>query len=246
MWESNDPKDLRIVVLILRALANWDNTELSAASGVSRNMIAKYLEGERAPSRRTLERLAKAVRFPLELLEPLISLVRVLRLAWEEARSRPEAIIAVGRKADALSESWVSAAGALYLAQLGAFQQEGEPEAVRREAKEACLRLRALPSELRRVAVPVARSLHNWGVVEFLCAESEATASHHTEEALELAELALLVARQLPPSIRSLAQAYAWGFLGNAHRVGGKLSAAAEAFSNMKSLCGRPAVLRAH
>jgi tetratricopeptide (TPR) repeat protein len=236
MWELRDPKDLRIVVLVLRGLRNWDNLTLSAASGVSRNKIAEYLAGDRAPSRRTLERLAAAVGFPRELLDPLISLIRVLRLIWEQAPGRPETLAALGRKVEALPEDWSRSAGALYLAQLGVVQQDEDPEKVRRLARDACSRLMTLSVDLRRVAVPLAKSLHTWGVVELLCAESEGAAAHSAGEALELSELALLTADQLPPSIRSQAQGYAWSHMGNSHRVGGELPTANKAFGLSASL----------
>jgi len=50
------------------------------------------------------------------------------------------------------------------------------------------------------------------------------------EEALELAELALFIAEQVPEDRRSPALSYCWGYIGNARRVATEFDAADEAF----------------
>ena len=232
---AGDPEDLRYVVIFLRAFGRLDRSELSAKSGVSRNLIAAYEAGDKAPSRRTLERLAAAVGYPCALLEPLLSFIRLFRIAWEQGPWRPAAPVTLGEAADTLFEGAIRAAATLHLARLSR-PREGDPEEARRTARDAWARLKALPLKLQRLAVPVAQGLCTWAGVEVLCAESERAAAHSAVMARELAELALQVADRVEPGIRLQAQAYAWPFMGNSLRVAGKLNDAEAAFVRAASL----------
>ncbi len=83
MARWGDPADLRLVVKFLRSLADWTQEELSRKSGVDRGLISDYELGIKAPTRRTLERLAFAVRLPFSHVEALLPLFRAARLARE-------------------------------------------------------------------------------------------------------------------------------------------------------------------
>lgn len=82
----------------------------------------------------------------------------------------------------------------------------------------------------------------SWGLCELLCRQSRETATRDAVQAVELAELAVLVADRLPPNspfepewLLEL-QALAWAYLGNARRVLGELRSAEEAFSRADEL----------
>jgi tetratricopeptide (TPR) repeat protein len=102
-------------------------------------------------------------------------------------------------------------------------------------------KLRAFSPQKRRGLVQDTDRFLSWGLCELLCRESEKTASAHPEEALDLAELAVLIALRLPAGrlpagllmeaeyLEEL-RAYAWAHLGNARRVLGELRSADEAF----------------
>ncbi|HEX4963167.1 MAG TPA: tetratricopeptide repeat protein [Thermoanaerobaculia bacterium] len=97
-------------------------------------------------------------------------------------------------------------------------------------------RLHAFSPEKRRGLVQDTDRFLSWGLCELLCQQSREAVSGDPEEALELAELAVLVARRLPPGqpveeewLEEL-RAYAWASLGNARRVLGELRSADEAF----------------
>lgn len=96
--------------------------------------------------------------------------------------------------------------------------------------------LRQLPQP-RRVSLAQGRNpFLSWGFCEFLCRTSRGLAGQEPEQAIEMAELAVLVAEGLSEEgsveerwlyqLRSLA----WAHLGNARRVRGDLSAAESDF----------------
>lgn len=98
-------------------------------------------------------------------------------------------------------------------------------------------RLAAFSPEQRAGLVRASRSFVSWGLCELLCEESRKRAAQAPDEALALAELAVLVADSIedgePAEERWGYQlrARAWAYLGNARRVGGDLPAAEQAFS---------------
>lgn len=89
MARQGDPADLRLVVGFLRSLPNWTQDELSKASGVDRGLISHYETGNKAPSRKTLKRLAAAVRVPFSHVEALLPMFRAARLAREGKGGAP-------------------------------------------------------------------------------------------------------------------------------------------------------------
>jgi len=83
MARLGDPADLRLTVSFLRSLRRWSQEKLSEESGVDRGLISDYELGKKAPSRRTLERLAAAVGLPYSFVERLLPIFRAARLAVE-------------------------------------------------------------------------------------------------------------------------------------------------------------------
>jgi transcriptional regulator with XRE-family HTH domain len=105
MARQGDPADLRLIVVFLRSLRRWTQEELSQASGVDRGLISDYELGRKAPTQRTLERLAAGVGLPYGYLEALLPLFRSARQAVEgrPASGDPEEVEA--------RESFVEEAG---------------------------------------------------------------------------------------------------------------------------------------
>ena len=72
-----------------------------------------------------------------------------------------------------------------------------------------------------------------WALAERVSHESERAAAHKVEDALELADLALSIAKRIsgPESWRPRVEGYCWAHVANARRVGNDLSGAGEAFA---------------
>ncbi len=107
----------------------------------------------------------------------------------------------------------------------------------RMEAPGLWRELDSLPIEEVRRRIQTDSRLASWGLCELLCHESKKRAADHAPRAMELVEMAVLIADLLdetgPIEDRWVYQlrAYAWAHLGNARRVFGNLRGADEAFS---------------
>ena len=87
MARQGDPADLRLIVMFLRSVRRWTQEELSQASGVDRGLISDYELGNKAPTHRTLARLAAGAGLPHSFLETLLPTFRAARLAVEGRRT---------------------------------------------------------------------------------------------------------------------------------------------------------------
>ncbi len=242
MARQGDPADLRLVVKFLRSLPDWTQEELSRESGVDRGLISDYELGDKAPTRKTLERLASAVRLPFSHVEALLPLFRAARLARAGERAATASV--PGSVADGLDQAILGAV----LPRIRPHLLELEAQVIggrsapapqdRQEAGELCESLRGLAPKQRRAAVETEPKYWTWAVAERLCVESEHAAARRADQAAELAKLALRVAELVPgaESWRARLQGYAWAFVANARRVQGDLPGAEEAFAQSDRL----------
>jgi len=109
-----------------------------------------------------------------------------------------------------------------YLIEEAAAEAEGPPpEEARREAEEICAALLPYPpAERRRLLDLSVRAKRSWAVAEAFAHASARAAADRVDEARDLAELALEVARQVPGEARrARTEGYCTGFLSNVQRV---------------------------
>src|SRR6476661_5595228 len=83
MARQGDPADLRLMVVFLRSIRRWTQEEFSRASGVDRGLISDYELGDKAPSNKTLARLAAGAGLPYAFVEALLPTFRAARLSAE-------------------------------------------------------------------------------------------------------------------------------------------------------------------
>jgi transcriptional regulator with XRE-family HTH domain len=83
MARQGDPADLRLIVVFLRSIRRWTQEEFSRASGVDRGLISDYELGNKAPSSKTLARLAAGAGVPYSFVETLLPAFRAARLTAE-------------------------------------------------------------------------------------------------------------------------------------------------------------------
>jgi tetratricopeptide (TPR) repeat protein len=108
----------------------------------------------------------------------------------------------------------------------------------REEAEELFQRLKGFSPADRRVLAEGGPEYHTWAFCVRLCDESERAAAHSADQALEWAEIACTVARQVPGSeaFRSHLCGFAEPFRGNSLRVKGDLPDSAAAFVEARKL----------
>jgi transcriptional regulator with XRE-family HTH domain len=244
MAESKNPADLRVAIIFLRAVREWDQGELAAASGVSASTISRYESGEAAPTLKSFEQIVDAVGVPASTLARLFAVIRSARAAvrytgWSEQAGDVDAIAA--QFSDHMFDIARDAASML-LERLSTHRQEAAEaerppcEEDRRPAPSLWARLARHDTETRRVLVEEGREYQSWAVCEQAAAASrEAT---NPREALELAELALLIAELAPgqPSWRSRLEGYALAHVSRARRACGDLAGAGQAFTRAREL----------
>ncbi|HVT56762.1 MAG TPA: helix-turn-helix transcriptional regulator [Thermoanaerobaculia bacterium] len=219
-----------VAVALLRARCGWTQRQLAAAAGVHRTMISDYESGKRRPTRRTLERLAKAAGVSLDWL---------LVLARAAGDAPNHALGQSMQPAEAIGRA-VTRAAQVRTAELAAMLALPDcpaaappPAKARARAAELWEDFAGLAPRERQLLLARARDYRSWPLVERLCSESVSAAPADLKTAARLADLALEVARALgeDAASRSRAQGYAWAFIANARRVSGDLHGADRAFS---------------
>jgi transcriptional regulator with XRE-family HTH domain len=236
---GRDPNDLRVALVLLRELRGWTREALADASGVPASTVSEYETGELAPSAGNLRRLMEAFRFPPPLLDGLLAFLRALRqvitLGDAPGAGSPAEIDRVAAGTGQAVEELTRASFSLAVAQL-APAGSAPAAADRREAPALWARLEPLSPAERLGLVRGGERFRGWALAERLCAESAREAADRPEKAVELAELALEIARLVPGDERWRArlQGYVLVFLGHAHRVSGNLPAAEEAFARSR------------
>ncbi|MEO6194656.1 MAG: helix-turn-helix transcriptional regulator [Thermoanaerobaculia bacterium] len=237
MTTTEDAKVLSLTVVFLRFFADMTQAELGRAAGIDQGLISRYESGKHVPPEESLRRMAAAAGVPW-------SQVIFLRRAYSTilqatARGKAGGLDTEPLDAGALEISLERAllVVATYLAE--ETSRESSPEEERREAERIWEALEELPASRRRRLIEL--SLHagrSWALAERLCEASLRTAAAEPEEALELADLALFIAGQVPgeEGWRSRVEGYCWAHVANARRAAGDLAGADEACARARDL----------
>ncbi len=232
---KEDLGNLGTAIAVLRTVRGRDQAALARAAGVQASSISDYERGKVRPSPRTLSRLLAGLRLPASALGAALGFVRSLQGAEEGA-------LAAGPEAADASFGDAAAAFARVAATLAKERPQADPsrDAPGSEAEASWLweRLRRYGARERRAVVNESPRFSSWGLCVLLCEESARMATDEARKAVDLAELALLVAARVPGSEpwRLRLQGWASAFLGNARRAQGNLVAAAEAFARSHQL----------
>ncbi len=224
--------DLSIALTFLRSGQGWSQADLGKAAGISLKILNDYERGRKTLTRERLEYLAAFLGVPPERIDATLALLaanRASSLARDsETHRRIETVAA--RIGNLMAASARSSLSLLTL--------EGEALQARQKAGLLWDRLRRRAPAERRSLVSRGLRFRTWALCERVAAESIRKAPNHPREALELAELALLIAEQLPGertwSLRL--QGYAWAHVSNARRVCNDLNGAEDAMVRARKL----------
>ena len=223
--------DLSIVFTFLRLGLGWSQADLEKASGISANLISDYERGGKALHRERLEDLIAYMGLPPEAIDATLATLAANRAAVRAPRDSPDSSSETARRIEALAIRLGTGVTGFARATFLELTVEGEALHARQRAGLLWDRLRRRTPAERRTLVEKGRKYRTWALCERIAAESIRKAPNHPREALELAELALLVAERLPGertwSLRL--QGYAWAHVSNARRVCNDLPGAEEA-----------------
>ncbi|HSS78788.1 MAG TPA: helix-turn-helix domain-containing protein [Thermoanaerobaculia bacterium] len=247
-----DLPDLSIVLTFLRLGQGWGQTKLAEAAGLSPKVLNDLERGWRTLTRPKLEQLIAFMGLPPAAIdETLETLARNRAMARaphptagqaSEAQNRVEAIAAqAGKLARGFTRSTLTL-----------LTVEGEALKARQHAEELWNRLKRRKPAERRKLVERGLEFHTWALCERVARESITAAPNQPQPALELAELALLIAELLPGDAlqRAQTQSYAWAHVGNGRHVCNDLPGADEALARARKLweegtAGEPGFLSA-
>jgi transcriptional regulator with XRE-family HTH domain len=233
VMEKGDPRVLKHVARSLRLHTGLEQKAFGKACRVDQSNVSRYEKGEVAPSDETLRRMAEAARLPWSLVVMMIRFFADLLSAADRATGHlPESPAAAPPVEPALLDS-LELALIPYLIEEAAAEAEGPPaEEARREAEEICAALLPYPPvERRRLLDLSVRAKRSWALAEAFAHASARAAADRVDEARELAELALEVARRVPGEAqRARTEGYCTGFLANALRVATDFDPASVAF----------------
>ncbi len=234
-----------LTLLSLRIGCDVSPKALAAALG-SRDdkVVTRYETGDRSLIREKLDELVAPLGKPPEAVDLLLytfGLIFPERVEGAEAGKEADPFdLAPDERQEA--DRFVLVAGWAVAEELRTTvvrrKREEKLAAARREAEASLTELLAAPRAERRQLVRVYPAFRSWALVAVLCEASVQSAAHRVEQARELSGLALFVARRLSGRKRNRlrAEAFAWAFVANAHRVATDFDAADRAFAHAWAL----------
>ncbi len=244
----DNPEDVKMVVIFLRLLRGWTQAELAEAAGLSLSAVWRYENEDLVDSEPVLEEIALAVGLPSRMLDRVFTWVAAARAAVASAIDPGDPdlrIDAIASEMTAGLSDLVYSATALILRgspelEIGPWARPAAPPRPedREEATELWEALKRHEPSTRQVLVEDSRRFQKWVLCERLCAESVQALAGSADEALELAELALLVAERAPgeESWCQRLQGYAWAHVANVRRAREDRPGAKEAFDHARLL----------
>ncbi|MFY9821204.1 MAG: hypothetical protein WAM82_07470 [Thermoanaerobaculia bacterium] len=229
---ENDPES-RLALVLFRSSLLLQQGDFARAAGIAPGQYGFYERGERPTPRHVLEKAAVAAGFPLYLLDLLLWVIRSFR-AVARGKSRADRAFAEGFFAELVSLIRQAADVILTPARAARPARIALPVAEDRvEAAALWANLEPCTAAERRMLVEELAEYRTWALCERVARESVAAAANQPAEALDLAELALLIAELAPGEAlwRRLLQSYAWAHVSNSRRVCNDLPGAEEAMA---------------
>jgi len=226
--EKKIDEDARLALVLLRSYMRWEQGDLAREARIAPSQVSVYERGKRTVPPEVLARAADAAGFPRYLLAPLKRSIRSFRAA---AKGR-------ARAARVLGEDFVSELidlGSLVVDTIVGDLDPDEPMRApspedREEAADLWAQMERRTPKQRQALAEEAEEFQSWALCERVAAASAEKAASQPRKALELAELALLIAKHAPgnPAWRSRLQGYALAHVSRARRACGDLAEAEE------------------
>ncbi len=230
--EANSPES-RLALVLFRYSLLLEQGEFARTAGIAPSQLSVYERGERAAPRPVLEKAAVAAGFPVELLDSLLWGLCSFRAATG-GTSRADRIFVGGMAAELIALARQGADA--ILEPLVPPRPAGRAMPVvedRVEAEALWAELEPCGTADRRMLAEDLEEYRSWGLCVRVAAESLGKAANQPQEALELAELALLIAELAPgeDAWRSRLQGYAGAHVANGRRICNDLPGAKKALA---------------
>ncbi len=220
---------------VLRGARNKKANWLADAMELKPGTLSDLERGKVVPSRELLDLAAAKLGLPPHHVDRTLAFLRLT----DAAAAAPSPESAAEREIDRLAVEKGLEMETLYRSVLQSARRKAAAVAERQKAAVLWPRLRLHSAAVRSAVVRENQDFRCWPLAETICHESIEAAAHDADEALELAELAVVVADCLPDSeaLRQRTQGYARFHLGNARRVRGRsLPEADDTFSEANVL----------
>lgn len=230
MEERSVPLESRVLA-VMRTARWWKKNRLAQALGWKPGTLYDYESGKDTPSRSVLERAAAVMGYGPVFVDHALAFLRKAD-ASQAPGAAGDADRAAEREIDRIAtgfslelESFMSDLLRRSRRRVRAFEE-------RQAARSLWARLVSCSAKERQAIVREGRRFQSWALSELLCDESLKAAPDNADRAVELADLAVLVAglARGGGAERARIQAYALMHSGNAQRVHGRLPAADTAF----------------
>jgi tetratricopeptide (TPR) repeat protein len=239
--DENDPRskdpDAQLLILLCRHSLPMDQGDFARFAGINPSQLSDYEQGVRAAPRKVQEKAVRAAGLPVFLLAGMLRGIRSFRVA-ARGRLRADRIFSASTAAEVIDLARLVAD--VVLGPLTPVRPTAEAPAAEDRAAAAALwaRLERRRAAERRVLVDELEEYWSWALSERIAAESLGQAPNHPSKALELAELAHLVAEKVPGEElwRSRIRGYALLFEANARRACNDLPGAGEAVTRACTL----------
>jgi len=228
--------DLSIVLTHLRLGQGWSQADLGKAAGTEQ--INEYERGRKNLTRERLEHLIAFMGLPPETIDSTLDNLAADRAAARPPRDSADPLSVAQRRVELVAAQFARLAHGFARSALTLLTLEGEALQARQRAEVLWRLLQRRSPSNRRKLVEHGMRFRTWALCERVARESITAAPNHPREALELAELARLIAERLAgETLWSLRlQGYAWAHVSNGRRVCNDLPGAEEAFARAKKL----------
>jgi tetratricopeptide (TPR) repeat protein len=234
----NYPPLLGLALTCVREALGWSQKELAAANGISPSTLSEYASGALELTAERLEELIAPMKAGADRAADGIAAASLVHPVPPAPATPVDPTPEEHRVIARATARVIRRVGDGFKARLIADIRRKHAAADREEAEALWRRLAPLQAPERRRLVENDAAFHIWALAVRLCTESEAMAPGCAVEALELADLARLVARLavVPEPWRPCLEGYTVVFVANAHRVGGRLNTADAAFNEALAL----------
>lgn len=246
MDDEQDRRSWGDFIAFLRWLLGIDTqAELSRRSGIPRSEINRYEQGRQKPQPATFQQMTERLGVPGRLIGFLRWCHRLIRRAHTHARTLEEAPASEPRiPEETRGAVWDVVERALALARAEHAVLRGMAVSPSpRRTEQLFEELLSHPEAGQHLLIRASQAYRDPLLCMRLCKASEELAPHDPSRAMQLAELALFVARHVgleepgSDAFRTRLEGWCWGFIGNAQRViGSDLPAAERTWSRVWSL----------